>query len=346
MKQLYTFTLLLLIAFTAKAQYTITGTSNLVIGDVEKTWSADTITPNGLYPIGGTNQIWNFSGITISPTTAATSATYVAVSAAPNGSLFSAANLAKTSDNLNYEMSSETSASIINYGSTNSTLTILNQDPLLYANLPFTYGSLCNDTYSASYVANSIPVARTGTVSTSGDGTGTLNMPGNKNYSNVLRIKIDIKQVDNYGPAGSQTITMKAYMYLGAVSKFPILSINNYTGTITSGTTGSSFFGKNVEVGDMIFAGIKENQNPINFNISPNPSSNKEITLNFAPNKSEKFDLNIYNSLGQLVKNIDLGNDIIGERQEKINLSELNSGLYYIKLKGNNHETTRKLIID
>jgi hypothetical protein len=346
MKQLYTLTLLLLIAFTAKAQYTITGTSNPVIGDVEKTWSADTITPNGLYPLGGINQIWNFSGITISPTTAATSASYVAVSAAPNGSLFSAANLAKTSDNLNYEMSSETSASIINYGSTNNTLTILNQDPLLYANLPFTYGSLCNDTYSASYVANTIPVARTGTVSTSGDGTGTLNMPGNKNYSNVLRIKIDLKQVDNYGAAGSQTITMKAYMYLSSVSKFAILAVNVFTFTSVQGTTTATFYGKSVDVGDMIFAGIKENANTTNFSISPNPSVNKMVDVHFTPAQSENYELIVFNALGQQVKSIVLENFNEGKYDQKVDLSELKSGLYYIKLKGKIHETTQKLIID
>ncbi|MBA2612467.1 MAG: T9SS type A sorting domain-containing protein [Bacteroidetes bacterium] len=346
MKKIYSLILLVTVAFSAKAQYTLTSANNAVIGEIEKTWPADTLTPNGLYPAGGTNQIWNYSGIIISPTVSAVSNSYVAVSAAPNASLFSAANIAKTSDNINYELSNNSATSITSYGSSNSSVTIVYQNPELIATLPFTYGTLCTDTYSASYTSNSIPVSRTGTVTTSGDGTGTLNMPGNKNYTNALRVKLQLKQIENFGSAGSQTITVKAYVYFNAASKFSLLSVNVYTVNQISGTTTATFYGKSIDVGDVLFAGIKENTNAANFNIYPNPSSNKEVSVQFNTTANENYELTIYNALGQQVKALHYSNLPLGDQSEKISLSELNSGLYTIKLKSKNHESTKKLVVD
>ncbi|MBA3683501.1 MAG: T9SS type A sorting domain-containing protein [Bacteroidetes bacterium] len=346
MKQLYTFILLIFAAYSVKAQYTLTSAANPVIGDIEKTWQADTLTPTGLYPAGGTSQIWNYSGIIISPTTAAVSSSFVAVSAAPNASLFSAANIAKTSDGMNYELSNYGATSITNYGTSNSSVSIVYQNPQLIANLPFTYGTLCNDTYSASYTQNSIPASRTGTVSTQGDGTGTLNMPGNKNYPNTLRIKLLLTQIDNFGSVGSQTITVKAYVYVNSVSKYSLLAINVATIAAVSGTTSVTFYSKTVNVGDMLFAGVKENSKATDFSIYPNPAAGKEITLQFTPNTIESYEVNIFNALGQNVKHLNLNKTNGSEYKETINVSELSSGLYYIKLRGNGYEGTQKLLID
>lgn len=346
MKKLYTLILLTTAAFSLKAQYTLTSASNPIIGDMEKTWKADTLTPNGLYPVGGTNQIWNFSGIVVSPTTTPLTTTYVAVSAAPNASLYGSANMAATSDGITYEMSNYSSSSITQYGTTNSSVSIVYQNPELIANLPLTYGTFCTDTYSASYTDNSLPVSRNGTVSTTGDGTGTLNMPGNKNYTNVLRIKLEVTQIENYGAVASVTATIRGYVYLNASSKFSILSTNVFTFTQVSGTTTSTFYGKSVQVGDMYFTGVKENDNTTNFNVFPNPSANKEISIQFSPAMNDSYELSIFNALGQEVKHLSYANMPAGDHNEKINLSELNSGLYTIKLKSKNHQSTQKLIVD
>src|SRR5437868_520731 len=120
MKKLYFFTLISLCSFFAKAQYTITASIFPVAGDVEVTWDADT---NGVV-IGsaGTNQIWNYTGITLSPTVAAKSNSYVAKTSAPNNASFPSANLASTGDGINYGFSYYGS-NITNYGSANATVT-------------------------------------------------------------------------------------------------------------------------------------------------------------------------------------------------------------------------------
>ena len=118
MKKLYILILFSVCTFFTKAQYTLTSAFFPVAGEVEKTWDADTTG----FTVGsaGTNQIWNYTGITVSPTAAVTSNTHVAKTSAPNFTAFPSANLASTSDGMNYSFSNYGS-SITNYGSSTST---------------------------------------------------------------------------------------------------------------------------------------------------------------------------------------------------------------------------------
>lgn len=77
-------------------------------------------------------------------------------------------------------------------------------------------------------------------------------------------------------------------------------------------------------------------------NIYPNPFSNFAI-LEFENSKQEKHTLTLYNSLGQLVRQI----DNINEEQVKIEKKNLTSGLYFFQLR-NEVETvgTGKIIIE
>lgn len=345
MKKIYYLILLVASGFSLKAQFTVTSAANAVIGDIENTWQIDTL---GLQTgSAGTGQIWNFTGITITPSLSIISETSMATAAAPNNSLYASANIAKTKDGFNYGMMGYTTNSIIVYGFTNSTISIVYQNPMVFATLPFVYGQVHSDTYSASYTFSGTPISETGTVTTTGDAYGTLNTPGNT-YPNVFRIKLENLRVQNVG--GTQTITTNSidYVYLsttgGIVNKNALLSINNTTQSTTASTVITKT--KSGSVANNVLTGIIENQKNSSFSIYPNPSSGKEVTMSLAVNSTEKYTVSIYNTLGQEVKEIDLGNLSSGIHDQKLDVGDLQSGIYYVTLKGTNHQGVQKLIIE
>ncbi|MUV02325.1 T9SS type A sorting domain-containing protein [Flavobacterium rakeshii] len=80
-----------------------------------------------------------------------------------------------------------------------------------------------------------------------------------------------------------------------------------------------------------------------NFSLYPNPSSDKNVTLNFSTQNTDANHANItvYSITGSMVYNTVITN---GQPQQ-INLSALNSGLYLVKVQAGNYTDTKKLII-
>jgi hypothetical protein len=56
--------------------------------------------------------------------------------------------------------------------------------------------------------------------------------------------------------------------------------------------------------------------------------------------------ITVYNSIGQRIKCYDLGNLPQGIQTKSIDVSELERGIYYLKLKGTKNELYKKLIIE
>ncbi|OFY94795.1 MAG: hypothetical protein A3K10_04725 [Bacteroidetes bacterium RIFCSPLOWO2_12_FULL_31_6] len=86
--------------------------------------------------------------------------------------------------------------------------------------------------------------------------------------------------------------------------------------------------------------GIEENQiNENSILVFPNPAKDKIVISNLA---NEETSIEIYDFNGKVVKNI---NEIPNNNEQEINLSELNSGIYFIKVLQNNQIKTSKLIL-
>lgn len=341
--------LISLCTYLTKAQYTVTSSVFPIVGDIEKTWTIDT---TGL-AIGsaGTNQIWNYTGITIPSTVSATSSTYVALSTAPHYTAFTGASIASTSDGINYEFSSYGS-NITMYGSANNTLVTSYGNPLTYANIPFTYGTISSDTYSSTSVNGTQTVALQGSVTTTGDAWGTLNLPGGKSYANTLRLKLQITQTatatssSTLSPGYNYTINAVTYVHMSAASKFALLSIGVNTMTIKSGTFTQTSKSKSGTVGDILFSGIKEYNYSVPFSVYPNPVSTGEVFLNFENQGNENYVVSVLNTLGQTVKTTSYKNSVSSPTKERLSLEGLNSGIYYLKFKGERGEGIQKLIIE
>jgi len=100
--------------------------------------------------------------------------------------------------------------------------------------------------------------------------------------------------------------------------------------------SGSNTITVNEDVGIRgTFTGIDLNDQAIKLEIYPNPASNY-LYVNSSMHNELRFDL--YDLAGQLV--------LSGNANEKINLSEINNGLYLIRVKSLvNAPITRKILV-
>ncbi len=217
------------------------------------------------------------------------------------------------------------------------------QNPQTIATLPFTFPTFCTDTYSSSYTQGTVSVVMNGTVSTLGDGTGTLYLPGSKTYTNCLRVKLDLKQIENHGTY-TQTLTAEEFVYFNSSSKWSLLTVGNLT--VALSFTTSIYKIKSISVSDALFAGINEKQaNESYFSLYPNPAINT-ANLQFVHSQNESYEMTITNTLGQAVRNKSYSDLAPGPYNLEVDLKDLPSGIYYVKLKGAKQEGIRKLIIE
>jgi hypothetical protein len=330
MKKIYLL-ILAFISFQIKAQYTITSASNPVIGDIETFIDPDT---TGVFMgSSGIGQTWNYSGIVFSPTAAIYSGTYVSSASVPNNSLYPTSNIAENWGG-NYDMYSNSSGAIIFNGnavSTSSNCFVYN-NPCAILNLPFSYGSSCPDTYSYTQGTTIL----NGTVNTTGDGTGTLILPS-ISVPNVLKIKAVHHQIVNIG-AGTFTIDTQISRYYASVNKFFILSIQS----TTTSTSSSLSIDKYVDVNTNFVTGINTSKIPDLFRVFPNPISKGDLFLNGLEH-SKDYRIELYNTLGQTVIDI-ITKDVV--ENYKVDVSELNKGVYYLKISSLNSTKTQKIIIE
>jgi ligand-binding sensor domain-containing protein len=80
------------------------------------------------------------------------------------------------------------------------------------------------------------------------------------------------------------------------------------------------------------------------FSIYPNPAADHTI-LDFSTPEKSNVSISIYNNIGQLLSNRDLGQLAEGEYQETISLKHLPKGAYFIKLQINDKYSTKTMII-
>jgi len=85
--------------------------------------------------------------------------------------------------------------------------------------------------------------------------------------------------------------------------------------------------------------GIHEYSTGFTFSIYPNPAS-EVLTINVDLLKNKSMTLNVYNSLGALVKT-----KVIEQSSQQLNVSDLNNGFYIIELKTATGTSKQKLTI-
>ncbi len=92
--------------------------------------------------------------------------------------------------------------------------------------------------------------------------------------------------------------------------------------------------------------GVKE-YSVDNFQLSlfPNPVTDKKPVVSYQLKRNEEVSIDIYNTLGDLVKSVQKEELSAGNHEQQINLTALSTGTYFIKLKAGDKTDFIKFII-
>ena len=338
MKKIYLSIIASAFMLSANAQLSLTKAFNEpVLGDLntKPNYDSAAVLPKNT----GTNQLWDVSALTTN--TVVDVSTYTSVASTPNGAAFTGATLAESDGQGGYTYSKSTATQYEIVGVDQPGLNLnFNTNTAIAAIWPVSYGYTNTDLFSGTATANgTLTGTASGTVTTNASGSGTLIIPGGASFTNVLQVKA--QQIVNVSLAfGFVTATVTAidYNYYHASQKFPILTIsyNNIQGSF-SNTSGT------VKVNGAVITGVNDLNFDATFSIFPNPAKNN-FNVNLQNVNNANCKVEIVNAYGAIVKSIDLGYD--SKISNNISISDLSSGIYFVKTTLGDKTSARKLIIE
>lgn len=300
-----------------------------IIGDTNRVYIMDTTFYFSGMPVStaGDGVTWDFTGLvetTTINTTAYVDPTSQTVTVPTNCDVVQKQGTALSF--LNSVTSPTTQTELL--GTTFGSITASFSNPAIVAKYPITYGYSLSDAFAGS--ATTITI--NGNLTTNADGRGTLKLPYGNTYNNVLRIKSVQTVTASVFILTVANIKTTTYQYFHASSKFPVLTITRTSSTFSTQTTESSSATVNKAT---YVIGVKENaMNMVNFNVYPNPAS-EAVKVELENNKNAES-INIVNALGQKVASFTNTN--------KISISELPKGLYYIEVKSDGYFGRKPLV--
>jgi hypothetical protein len=336
MKKIYSvaFTIFITVS-TIKAQLSITKAANdPVYGDMfnRKEYDSAGVVPKNT----GTNQVWNFSAYTQNANVLNT--TFTTVATATNGASYLGATIVEM-DGIGgntYYKSTATGYELV--GAENTALSYNYTNTAVGWAWPTAYGYTNTDTYSGSAGSSGGSTGTSiGTVTTTASGTGTLILPGGLTLNNVLQLTIKNEFTLNY-LSGAFVLNIKAvdYDYFHASQKFPVLTVN-YSSVSGSSTSSQA----KIRVNNFVVTGINDFNFDATFNIFPNPAKDLFNVSLHNENKKE-CNIEIMNSIGEVIQTLSLGSDT--HILNKISISHLSSGIYFIKTTLGERSSVRKII--
>lgn len=346
MKKIY-FTLLALAAFAfANAQLTLTkATNEPATGDLTIKKGYDSV---GVIPKNtGAGLVWNFGAYTQNTVTSSTN--YSLASAAPESSLFPLANLVEYSssgDKLFWRSATTPTTQFELMGLYVSAGVELNltQDPAILAIWPVSMGSSITDVGTGTLSLGTSTGIVTNTVNNVASGTGTVILPGNVSFQNMLQVKSTQTLYATGGSGmGSFTISIRStdYNYYHSSQKYPLLVVS-YENQVQSSILGPTVTTKaSVEVNNAVFTGLNDKNFEATFQIFPNPAKNA-FNVELTNDGLNTGTIEIYNATGQLVEAISLGNASLLKRS--VEIEHYAPGLYFVKTTIGTKTSTRKLI--
>jgi choice-of-anchor B domain-containing protein len=162
------------------------------------------------------------------------------------------------------------------------------------------------------------------------------------NVSSITISGADASQFSIVGPSTPFTVTPSGALILSV--KFAPLTVGTKTALV-------HIFNNDYNEGSYDFVvsgngapnvGLKV-QNASNFDlvVYPNPASGK-LTVNYTDLKSEDANLNLINSLGEVVKQESLAKDCCSK---ELNIEGLAKGIYLLQIKGKNISEVKKVMI-
>lgn len=318
-----------------KAQY------EPVLGDVSIRYGYDSV---GVVPKNtGLNQTWNFSNLIWSNGTANSTFTTIA-SAAPFNTCCSQANLAEeTGGTGNYNFWQSTATSFVLWGLKTSTIALTFTNSAVVSVWPLSYTYTNTDIFSGTAKSGTLSGPANGTVTGTGLGTGTVILPAGLTFTDCLQTRVsNVTACSFMGGLITATITSINYQYYHASQKFPLLNANYIR--VNSNVSTFNSFNCDILVNGVLYVGINDYNLASNYTMFPNPAKDK-FTVQLSKVADKSLTLEIVNSVGQIVKTQVLNSEG-GEINADVDISSLNSGIYFVRTTLDNKVSTKKLIIE
>lgn len=332
MKKIYFLIIALALGLSVIAQPILTKAFNQpVLGDANTKLICDSV---GVVPKNtGSNQLWDFSNFIL--TSNVETSNYISTSAG-GGASYTGSSFVESYGSTKFFMkATATQYEIVGIENPSFSLNINGNTAIQFA-WPVAMGYSKTDAFSGSAHANNLNGNVTGNIVSTAPGNGTLIIPGGNTFYGVLQVRMRITATASF-LLGVTTVNLKAvdYTYYDANHKFPLLTVSyaDVTGAYTSKAA-------SIRVNDGI-VGINDLNFDASFNIFPNPAKdNFNVSLDNISNAN--CTVEIINTMGQTIQLHQLGNDI--HISNNISISNLTSGVYFVKTTLGDKVSVRKLI--
>lgn len=231
--------------------------------------------------------------------------------------------------------------------SSNGNVKIFYDTPFVKMKYPFTFGSSFSGSFDGRYMVNEREAGNLdGSYSVEGDAYGTLMLPGNMVYENVLRVK-EVKSYNQKLHNRDYDIETTTYRWYVNGHRFPILVLISNNTIYQDGRTHNS-----TQAAYNAIA-LSEENNPLivttygvnSLNAYPNPYHNK-INIKFSLEQTTSVNLSVYDLNGRLVKTLVKGTVDSGDKNYQFSAKEMGLGVgaYIVKLKINGQETSKRIL--
>lgn len=336
MKKFYTIIYLCLFAFGLQAQFLMRSNTHLLRTGDEHCF----IITNNVGPgVGGQLITWDFRAL--SKKSELTSYMYSAYNTEKSMEIPEANAVLEEYGNMFYFKVSD--GIIEQYGTVTPNNTITRYDkPFIKMVFPFKYGDSYSGDFSGTIEGqNNYSASFTGTYSHEVDAYGTLILPGNIIYENVIRIKTVKEQCYNNQACNCQVISFKWY---SEDVRYPLLTIIQNNTSEGLKTTQTAYFAKaeNTNTKQEIKTFSSQNIKAV---VYPNPFKG-EFKIDYTTSKDSDVVIEIYDNSGKKVCYVSRNNQKAGAYTETINSYNLGSqlGMYHIRIMAGNEIVTKTIV--
>lgn len=295
--------------------------------------------------VSGNNAIWNFTKLELTGNFEGTSE-YSGNH--KHSSVFNMANVA-VEEFGNFFFFEVNESAILQHGflSKDGSTMIVYENPFEKLKFPFAFGDSFSGNYSGSISSGCSNGTITGQYAVQADGHGSLLLPGNVSYDNVLRVKETKSYVQNVNDSATHVEIITHRWYI-ADNTYPILTLisksfryaNNSSGNSTQAAYNPALLlkpGSN-------FA-VNSTARLLNFNVFPNPSTDV-FNIEFTLEKESDVNLTLFDINGRAMQEILQSRLEKGKYNHSISARETSipHGVYLLKLIVNGSESSMKVV--
>lgn len=278
--------------------------------------------------MNGANQKWDFSNLEfVTPFTGyVTKSDYAAFKAS-----FPKANTVLTEFNSHFFLKvTENQTEQFGYVSADGKVKISYKVPFIKMKYPFVYGDIYSGTLLGTYSNGAEREADlTGDYTVEADAYGTLILPGNSVFNDVIRVKT-IKEYTTKFPEAAQSVAIITYRWYNPIHRYPLLVLTEYTTTIGQNKYTDYQAAYNADALKTSNSGSITGND---ISIFPNPAGSV-LYLTFSAPVTGQADFGIFDTNGRTV--LSFSKEIVYEGTQEFDLSEyitsLKAGQYVLTI--------------